>query len=298
MNWNRILLASIFLATISCSAQDKSPYVARHPEQVKAYWYAGLAELNRYELTQSRYGEERNGDVVLIYVTEDFLIDDQVKKEFGDGDALSVLKLNKIKRFTTGIYDYSIMTSTFTPMDYMKSPATLKVTFSSQDWCGQSLGQMNLKEGQLQFESRSYFQAEGDEQINIKATYTEEDIWTRARIEPQMLPLGKIDMVPSFEFSRLNHKEIKAYPAVATLVLQINDSEENKEFYLYKLEYPDFNRTLTLKIQSSFPYKIFEWTEELGDKKTTATLTHTEKRAYWSENGNEDEPLRKKLGLD
>ena len=35
------------------------------------YWHAGKAELNSYNLTQSRYGEARAGKAVLIFVTED-----------------------------------------------------------------------------------------------------------------------------------------------------------------------------------------------------------------------------------
>ena len=36
------------------------------------YWYAGEAELNSYTLSQARYGENHEGEAVLIFVTEDF----------------------------------------------------------------------------------------------------------------------------------------------------------------------------------------------------------------------------------
>ena len=36
------------------------------------HWGDGKAELDRYALTQPRYGELRQGTAVLIFVTEDF----------------------------------------------------------------------------------------------------------------------------------------------------------------------------------------------------------------------------------
>ena len=48
-------------------------------QEFKDYWYSGEAELTRYELEQARYGEIHRGDAVLIFVTEDFRTDKQVK---------------------------------------------------------------------------------------------------------------------------------------------------------------------------------------------------------------------------
>ncbi|MGB6035387.1 MAG: septum formation inhibitor Maf, partial [Cryomorphaceae bacterium] len=232
MTHNFTLILLSFLLLTSCEAQVNTspddPYQTSHPEAFANYWYAGEAELNRYELDQMRYGEVRKGEAVMIFVTEDFLPDDQVKKEFGDKPATSILKINFLKKFVTGIYDYSIMTSAFTPIEFRKFPSTLKVTFSSQDWCGQVFGQMNLKDRKLNFQTRSYFQAEGDEDLAFDATYVEDDIWNRMRLEPQTLPLGKIEMVPSMEYMRLKHKEVKAYRCEANLFLQVNDDKSGE----------------------------------------------------------------------
>ena len=137
----------------------------------------------------------------------------------------------------------------------------------------------------------------------MAATYVEEDIWTRARIEPQMLPLGKINMVPSHEFARLNHKGLKPEKAEATLYLQVSDSKENREIYIYTLKYPELGRSIQMKIQSAFPFKILSWKEVLNyddpqkTQTTIATLTHTEMRAYWQDNAVKNETLRDSLGL-
>lgn len=302
-----ILFSFTLIISIACDGQKVGeivPYAATHPEQLSDYWYAGEAELNRYTLSQSRYGENREGEAVLVYVTEDFLTNQQVKKEFGNGASTSVLKLNMMKKFITGIYDYSIMTSIFTPMKYMDQPATLKATLTAQDWCGQSFSQMNLRDKTLEYEVRSYFQNPADTNISIPATYVEEDIWTRARIEPQMLPMGEINMVPSQEYLRLKHEDVKPYEAKGVLYLQVNDKggEENNEIYIYTLTYPDLNRRLTMHIQGKFPYKILMWeetwnTDSNNKQVTRAELTGTQKRKYWQENGIKQETLRDSLGL-
>ena len=299
----------LFFTFSSCDAQVKTTsevsFQVTNPEDFNAYWYAGKAELNHFNLTQVRYGEKRPSDAVLIYVTEDFLRDKQVKKEFGDDESVSVLKLNSVKKFTTGIYDYSIMTSIFTPLDFRKHPTSLKLTFSSQEWCGQSFAQMNMRNGKLHYQERSYFQAEGDIDKTLDATYVEEDVWTRIRIEPQMLPLGKITMVPSQEFMRLFHKSLKAYDAEASLVLQVNDQKSGgQEFYIYTLRYPELDRTLKISCQSAFPYKILSW-EETTDASNPAKALTTKAVArktmmlpYWELNKNENEVYRDSLQLN
>lgn len=306
---NSVIALLILCSFSSCNAQtDKKnvePFDLAYPGKFMDYWYAGNAELDHYDLKQMRYGEPRNGDAVLIYVTEDFLPEKQVKKEFGDKPGISVLKLNFTKKFITGIYDYAIMTSIFTPVEFRKHPATLKASFSSQDWCGQSFSQMNLRNQKLNYQTRSYFQAEGDTNTAIPATYIEEDVWTRIRIEPQTLPLGKIEMIPSMEYIRLNHKDLKPYHAIANLMLQVNDTSlaGPSEFYVYTVRYPDLDRELKIKCQTVFPFKIFGW-EEIQNasnpakkETTTATLTNTLIKPYWNLNHNENQSLRDSLGI-
>jgi hypothetical protein len=301
-----LLLGSLFLLT-SCEGQVNTspddPYQASHPEEFAKYWFAGKAELNSYDLDQMRYGEKREGEAVMIFVTEDFLPDDQVKKEFGDKPATSILKLNALKKFVTGIYDYSIMTSAFTPIEFRKYPSTLKVTFSSQDWCGQVFGQMNLRDRKLHFQTLSYFQAEGDQELSLEATYIEDDIWNRMRLEPQTLPLGKIEMVPSMEYLRLKHKDVKAYTCEANLFLQVNDSKSGEEFYSYQLFYPELDRKLIVNCESRFPFRILGW-QEVWDttsenpQKTEAKLKETLIKPYWELNAVKNEALRDSLGLE
>lgn len=269
------------------------------------YWYAGQAEITRYELTQARYGELRKGDAVLIFVTEDFLSDKQVKYEFGGReDAVSVLKLNFTRKFYTGIYPYSIMTSVFTPVDFNELP-TLKVTSSSQEWCGHTFTQFNNRGKKLAVELRSYFQAEGDQDFEMPQALLEDEIWTRIRISPESLPTGKIEIIPATQYARLRHKEIKVEHASANLAPAKNTKPSDPPRMVYSVKYEELQRTLSITFNKNFPYEIVGW-EELypsgfgPDAKiltTTAAKTHSMRLAYWSRNKLSDSHLRDDLGI-
>ena len=255
------------------------------------YWYAGEAEITSYKLEQARYGEMREGNAVLVFVTEDFLPEAQVKADNYSKKNTPVLKLNATKNFNTGIYPYSIMQSTFYPV--ANNQHALKISASVQEWCGHVYTQLNNRD-KFEVTSHSYFQSEADQNFNIEKTWTENELWTKLRIDPQSLPTGEINVIPSIEFTRLSHKTIKAYNAVANL----NDGN-------YSVSYSDLNRTLKINFNSSFPHDILGWEETTvsgygASKKTLitkATKLESIKSAYWSKNHNSDEGLRETLKL-
>jgi len=207
--------------------------------EFKSYWYAGEAEISSYKLEQVRYGEIRQGTAVLIYVTEDFLPEIQVKADYPNAANVPVLKLNATKNFHTGVYPYSIMQSTFYPIS--NDQHALKVSSSMQEWCGHVYAQLNNR-GQFEIQSHSYFQGEADEDFKLEKSILENELWTKLRINPKTLPTGKLNSIPSFEYTRLKHKTIKAYGAEATLTANT-----------YAIHYPKLNRTLSITFNPNFP---------------------------------------------
>ncbi|MFU8805323.1 MAG: septum formation inhibitor Maf, partial [Bradymonadaceae bacterium] len=82
------------------------------------HWGDGKAELTSYKGRIARYGELREATAVLIYVTEPTHRESWIKDDDAQGvDRVDVLKLNHTISFSTGIYPYSVMTSTFSPVD-------------------------------------------------------------------------------------------------------------------------------------------------------------------------------------
>ncbi len=268
----------------SVNKQDK-PLQKPQPlsQDFKDYWYSGQAEISSYTLEQYRYGEKRTGDAVLVFVTEPFLKDKQVKADRNNPDNIPILKLNTTKNFITGIYPYSVMESVFYPVG--NNQHALKTTASVQEWCGQTYAQLNNRE-QFEIKAHSYFESEADEAYNTEKAVLESELWTQLRLNPNSLPVGNFECIPSLAFSRLFHKSIKPTSAEATL--------KNNT---YTLVYPELNRTLSINFEAEFPHKIVSWTDSYRGKTSTATLKKTIKSAYWNKNSNKDEVLRETLQL-
>jgi hypothetical protein len=266
-------------------------------EAFNKYWFDG-AEISHYKLEQVQYGNIYEGSAILIFVTENFLQEKQVKHEYGSSDdAIPVLKLNAVRKFTTGIYDYSMMFSVFSPLNSDSYEHALKLSSSTQEWCGQSFTQINRRKDQLDVSLHSYFQKEGDQQIHLPLNWIEDEILTAIRINPQYLPIGKFDVVPGSFYQRLSHIDLSAKPANGTLY-----QENGKSFY--QLNYEDGSRSLKIEFKSEFPHEILGWTENNGTKDrngnllaTKATLIKTIKSYYWLLNQPENIKERDNLGL-
>jgi hypothetical protein len=291
---------SLFLAVLLGIAPTATPPDARAAsDQFGQYWYQGKAELTRYELNQARYGEMHAGEAILIFVTEPFLPDKQVKLERGDpSKGVTVLKLNSVRKFFTGIYPYSLMTSTFTPVSSStKGTRTLKVASSSQEWCGQTFTQLNLRGGRYEGALRSYFEDEGDRAFDFDAAWLEDELWTRIRLAPETLPVGRVEVVPGLQYARLWHKEVRPEKAEATLR---SDGREK----VYSLDYSEIPRKLVIRFEAAFPWKIVSWEETQPGAfdgspllTTKAVATRTLLLDYWKRHGNADAHFRKELGL-
>jgi len=292
-----------FLSSCQTTAQNDLP--VNVPQAVKDYYADGKAELSRYELVQQRYGEARKGEIVQIYVAEDFLTDKQVKNESRKKKNTTwVLKRIETRDFNTGIYDYHMMSSAFTSFDPKKHPHSLKVSCSAQEWCGTTYSQLNRKGAQYELTLHSYFEKEADQKTKIDKGITEEELYTRMRFGPEFLPKGTINLIPSQIVSRFLHLPARSYATQASLKKYTGDAFGEAELLSYTLETVKLNRKLTIYFENEFPYSIVGWTDsyESGSGNeplvTRATRTHLIKEAYWQLNASADTVHRKKLGLD
>ncbi|MFT5261905.1 MAG: hypothetical protein ACI8YQ_000632 [Polaribacter sp.] len=265
-------------------------------EDRKKYWYGGTAEISSYKLSQARYGELHEGTAVLVYVTEPFSKSSNTKADRNSDANISVLKLNTTKKFTTGIYPYSIMTSTFFPFE--NGYASVKISSSMQEWCGMTYIEMKNKKKYI-FKLDSYFEGESFAEKMVEKKILEDDLWSLIRLNPELLPVGEQMVIPALSFLRLKHVAVKAYKATISL------TETTKGRKEYKVEYPTLNRTITINFATEMPNAILAWEEShysgygAGKKILTskAELMKTVKTDYWNQNGNKDKEWREKLGL-
>ncbi len=273
-----------------------------HADEFGDYWYQGLAEITSYDLEQARYGEIHSGHAVLIFVTEDFSESKHVKLDrSGGSDAVTVLKLNATRKFNTGIYPYSMMTSVFTPVSADRYPRTLKVTTSSQEWCGHTFTQLNLNAEGYRARLYSYFERESDRDIQIDVTLTEDELWNRIRLSPDTLPTGELRLIPGTIFQRFSHGAWGSRTATAVL----GNDPDNPALRIYTLTYVDVNRTLVIHFNRSFPHEIESWTEtsrgrrpEAPERVTRATRKKRIQLDYWRRHDVANTHYRTQLGLD
>ena len=252
------LLSLLFL--IACQVSlDKTPSakaVAIQNNAFNEYWYSGKAEISSYHLEQARYGEIHKGHAVMVFVTEPFSKSKKVKLDNPSAnpkDSEPVLKLNATRKFNTGIYPYSMMSSVFTPVNIQKAPHTLKVSASSQEWCGHTFMQLKEQKSSYSVEIESYFENEGDIDKKVAKNFLEDEIWTRIRISPATLPVGNIDLLPSTMFARLKHVDYQSFKANASLKAH----SDQEEWMTYQVVYQGLNRSLTIhftKTPTSFPF--------------------------------------------
>ena len=265
-------------------------------DQFGDYWFQGKAEINSFDLTQYRYGEAREGEAVLVFVTEDFSKKKQVKlddPEAAGNDAVKVLKLNQTKDFVTGIYPYNMMLSVFTPV--FDPESALKLAASSQEWCGQTFTQLNKDAKQYKGRSFSYFETEGDQTFNLNAM-PEDDVWNLIRINPNQIPLGKVDLIPALLNQRLTHQIFEVQEA------DISISESGENFQELTVAYTGGKRILKIRFYNYFPYEITGWEETRIYDDGTSETTSAKRKAmlrldYWTKNKLGDESFRKELKL-
>jgi hypothetical protein len=280
-----------FVAFIICGCKQ----TAEPPHELFVkQWYAGKAELNSYSLEQTRYGEIRRGEAVLIFVTEDFSSDKLVKLDEPEkaGDKVRIMKMNMTKNFVTGIYPYSMMLSVFTPVSKEGTSRTLKANCSSQEWCGHTFSQLALTGNDYSWQLHSYFEKESGQDKKLDAELLEDELWNRIRINPAHLPLGRHSLLPGLFWQRLAHIELQEEDAVMTLSEAKDFFIKDSSVQLYTIQYPTAQRTLKIYFQPSFPHQILGWQETYPDgfganKKmltTKALLKKTIWLDYWKHN--------------
>jgi hypothetical protein len=308
MNIRRVILILLLSAGLTADvAYSDQPlqFGTFTRDQFRDYWYNHGAEISRFSLQQMRYGEIHEGDAVFVFVTETMAPDIQVKADYPGPDDIPILKLNAVRKFFTGIYPYSILTSTFAPTDVQRYPLPLKVSSSTQEWCGHVYMQMNLRRDEYRVRMHSYFEKEGDRDFTIKKTIPEDAIWTMIRLAPAGLPRGEFLMIPGTVSARLLHRQPAPQKVTGRLSHVDEKSLEGNSLVLYEINFDEERRVLHIFFEKDFPYRIQKWSEtyrglfEKGTKTltTTAVRTHTIQTAYWRQHGNRDRELLNKLGL-
>jgi hypothetical protein len=284
-----------------------------HPEYGSPFWDHwgdGRAELAGYALTYPRYGQAREGTAVTIFVTEPFSEHERVKADRPTDDSYQVLKLNLVRDFTTGIYDYNLMTSTFLALEAVQGyppGAPTKVSFTGQEWCGHVYQQLRFDRDGVAHGLHSYFQGEGDDRSRLDAHHrgTAEDallLWARGLAFPLVAPGEEVEvpLLTALEEARIRHRPLRWTHATLARAVSTTRREvpagsfEVRRASVRIAEDSGVERAWTFWVEEAHPRRLVAWESSSGER---AELLGSERLAYWQLHDNGDEELLTRLGL-
>jgi hypothetical protein len=301
--------ALLQLGPTSAGAPERSLRAPSFDAEFWKDWRDGKAELSSYDLLTPRYGELRQGLAIAIFVPESFSQALRVKAEPGlhpQGDEVPVMKLNLAEDFQTGIYDYHLLSSSFlalAPFSGRGAGAPVKISFSSQEWCGSHYHQVLFDERALREEFHSYFDGEADYAgtLPYPPEGLSEDallLWARGMAAPKLAPGERLpaSVLRSLKRARLLHEPLAWQAATlsrAGAPERVTVPAGSFEVEAYRAEL-EGGYTYTFYTERAAPHRVIKWERSDGER---AELVASERLAYWELAGEGGEAYLERLGL-
>lgn len=302
------LLLCAWVAGTSAAAPAGGP-------EFGSYWHDGKAELDGYRLTVVRYGQPRVGRGVLVYVTEPFSeskhvkVDDAAKNP---SDTFDAFKLNLVRSFQTGIYDYHTMVSVFTrSLDF----APVKITFTSAEWCGQVYEHLDFSGARVAARFDSYFEGESSAST-LEAPrdgVAEDDLFILLRgLRGAYLKPGekrRVSFLASSFYRRLAHQGLAWSSAsierpARTETVHVPAGTFVTDPYVVRTS---DGREGRFHVEHDYPHRLVRWAWKADAAKGQATwlggtdsgeLTGSARLEYWKLHDPGDEQYLEQLGLE
>lgn len=310
-------LVLLGLAAAKALAQA-APAPAVAEPSFEAHWQDGRAEISGYRYTVTRYGSQRLGQAVAIYVTEPFSESRRVKVDDprrDPADTFEALKLNLVRDFQTGVYDYNTMVSVFVRS---RDLSLAKLSFSSAEWCGHVYEELLFERGGAVRQSlRSYFEGESAERSlpappsqGAAVPVVEDQLFVLLRgLRGELLRPGEkrtVAFLPGTIVRRLAHQPLGYSTAVlaraaAPELVQVPAGRILSD--LYTIRVAD-GREGRFAIERAHPHRVVRWSFTspsraggTGEASESGELTGTARLAYWQLHDNGHERYLKELGL-
>ena len=275
--------------------------------QFENHWYDGNAELATYRIEEMRYGELREGIRIMVFVTEPMQLSTHIKPDTklpGD-EQIAVIKLNDLMKFPTGVYDYSIMSSTFSAVEKkgdIPPMSAMKVAFSGQEWCGMVFERYVRKNEEFSGELFSYFESEGEQQFSIpldNGPVPEENLWILIReMKGRFVKSGqsrRLPLVPSAWHRRKSHTPVRVVEATVTKSEPTKISTAIGAFDAHEFEWGYENHSTSVLVEKAWPHRILSWKERDGSH---GSVMSVRREPYWRIHDNDDLHVRDSLALE
>jgi len=280
------------------------------PSYDQAFWSTwgdGQAELAGYDLSIPRYNQPRRGVAITIFVTETFSNSARVKADPGKhppSDEFPVMKLNLVKDYQTGVYDYNEMTSSFValqPVNGRAAGSPTKISFSRQEWCGNTYHQLLFDPKSIRAARHSYFDGDADPQreLNYAPDGIAEDAmmhWARGMAAPALNP-GQSRSLPLLP-ALASQKSIEAAWITATLSRSLKPQSITVPAGTFVVEVMTIRlpgkQSRTFYVEQAAPHRIVKWESSAGER---GELLKSDRMKYWEMNPEGYEKALSRIGL-
>jgi hypothetical protein len=220
------------------------------------YWKNGKIEITKYELKEDSISVgEGSLSFNIDYV-------EGVNK----ADSIQVLHSDFIGKIHKENYDYSAMTSTYLPLNLTLRPHAMKIINSVQEPLGNSFLELSQIPKSYEIIAKNTFKEKTKEHFILERQHLEDELWTKIRMNPNDLPTGDIEIIPSFAYWQSVKKSPNIYEAKAELKDYAGTEFKGKKLKIYTLDYPDLKRNLSIVFEGDFPHEVLGW-KRVGDGK-------------------------------
>jgi len=278
-----LIIAYPYISDNFFSSNPDRKYFQKNDEWMRnSYWFEGKAEINFYKATILKYGIPREADeVVHILVTEKHKPDLLVKADnWREEGLIDMLKFNYVRRFQTGIYSYREMMSVFFEQNNLR---LAKMTFSSQEWCGQSFKELVNFRGKSSFYFNTYWDGQGRGSFNVSFP---QDIFLYDALSVQLRMFEfvkgearEIQLLASQISSRVQKPEISN--ATVNLIKSETINVPAGSFACKLIEVSHSEGIDLFWFEPDFPQRMIKWNTFSQD---TYELLDSKNLAYWELN--------------
>jgi len=290
------------VAAVAFAAMAGSAVAQKQDQTFSSHWHDGQAEIDGYRLKISRYGKDRDGYAVMIFVTEPFSESKRVKVDDPSknrDDVFDAIKLNFVRDFQTGVYDYNTMVSVFARTSDFEP---VKLTFSSAEWCGHVFLDLRLDPDRIEGHYSSYFEGETGP-VKLKGTKNrvlEDELFLLLRgLKKDYLEPGgsvTVDYLPGALYARLAHRELKWTKArIVREELNETIAVPAGEFATIRYSvFVDDGREGRFWIEAAYPHRIIKWSLPPD---IAGELTGSKRMPYWKYNQPGGQSHLRDIGL-
>ena len=266
-----MLAAALLVGTLPAAPTQLAVLINRE-FAASELWDDGQAEVATYTAERIIYGKARPHTMHLITVSEDFNREYWVKAEFpyAQKPLVTVLKQNAVATIPTDNYPYNYMTSLF--VERLDPAKGVKLSVSSQEWCGTTSKTFQLWQNPPRMVYTSYWEPEGEGERTLgeSTAFFEEQLFLLLRMLPHREGLeAEFALYP-------NQTTTKApEPRPTPARLRVRDGGEDR--WSVEVEAGD-GRFLRFAFAKDYPHALLTFRHSDGRKLDLQSL---ERDAYW-----------------